>query len=166
MSSGLDGSGVASGSRGQPRGRWVRIALIGSIALNLFFVGIVGVWVVKPLWRGHFGAPGPVADNLTERMTSRLPDADKPILRQAFQKRQDDIRGHMKTARAAQQDARRSLRATPFDPDAFSAASDRARAARDAAQIAMHQAMREAAIAMSAEGRAKLAQPPRGQRGN
>lgn len=165
MSSDMDGSGF-TGSRGTPRWHWLRIALIGSIALNLFFVGIVGVWAVKPLWRGHFGAPGPVADNLAERMTSRLPDADKPILRQAFEKRQDDIRSHMKIARAAQQDARRSLRANPFDPDAFSAAFNRARTARDAAQIATHQAMREAAIAMSAEGRGRLAQPPRGQRGN
>lgn len=145
---------------------WFRFALIGSLALNLFFVGVAGVWAVKPFWRSHFGPPPPVAENLAERMSARLPEADRHILRQAVQKRQDEIRAHMKTARGAQRDIRRTLTADPFDPDAFTAASNRARAEREAAQIAMHQAMREAAIAMSAEGRARLAQPPRGSRGD
>lgn len=165
MSRDMDDSAVPSDSRRAAPRPWLRFTLIGSIALNLFFVGMAGVWAVKPFWRSHFGPP-PVAENLAERMSSHLPDADKMILRQAVQKRQDEIRAHMKTARGAQRDIRRTLRADPFDPDAFTAASNRARAERDVAQIAMHQAMREAAIAMSAEGRAKLAQPPRGARGD
>ena len=166
MSNDKDASGMSSSQREDSRRRWFRNGLIVSLALNLFLVGIVGVWAFRPLWRERFEAPAPIAENLTKRMMNRLPDADKPILQQAFHKRHDDIRAHMKMARAAQQDARRSLRADPFDPELFSAASQRARAARDTAQVAMHQAMREAAIAMSAEGRARLAQPPRGQRGD
>lgn len=162
MSSGMGGSDLSSASRGGRR-RWLRIALIVSIALNLFFVGVIGVWAVKPLLRDREGPPVG-ATSFTERMASRLPEADKPILRQAFQKRHDDIRRLFDEARAAQRDARRSLRANPFDPDAFSAASDRVRAARDAAQIAIQQAVREAATSMSQEGRAKLAEPPRGRR--
>ena len=166
MSGGMDGSSIASDSRGERCRRWIRLALIGSIALNLFFVGVVGVWAVKPLWRDRPGGPGPVAGGIAERMVQRLPDADKPILGQALQKRQDDIRRLLDEARAAQQDARRSLRANTFDPSAFSAASDRTRAARDGVQAAIHQAVREAATTMSREGRAKLAQPPRPPRGN
>lgn len=167
MSRDRDDQTVPSDSRRPARRPWLRFVLIGSLALNLFFVGMAGVWAVKPFWRSHFGPPPPpIAENLAERMSARLPEGDKVILREAVQKRQDEIRAHMKTARGAQRDIRRSLRADPFDPDAFTAASNRARAERDAAQIAMHQAMREAAIVMSAEGRARLAQPPRGSRGD
>lgn len=164
MSRERDESSASSDSRRAGPRPWLRFALIGSIAINLFLVGMAGVWAVKPFWRSHFGPPPPIAENLTERMAAHLPPPDRAILRQAVQKRQDEIRAHMKTARGAQRDIRRALGANPFDPDAFTAASNRARAERDAAQIAMHQAMREAAIAMSAEGRAKLAQPPRGPR--
>lgn len=166
MSSGMDASALTSDSPGGRGRRWLRIALIASVALNLFFVGIVGVWAVKPMLRDRHGPAELGANSFTERMASRLPDADKPILRQAFQKRHDDIRRLFEEARTAQRDARRSLRANPFDPDAFSAASDRARAARDAAQAAIHQAVREAATTMSQEGRTKLAEGPRGRRGD
>jgi uncharacterized membrane protein len=158
----MEDSVPASDGRG---GRyWTRIALIASIALNLFFIGVAGVWAVKPLLHDRDAPPGG-ANSFAERMASRLPDADKPILMQSFQKRHDDIRRLFDEARAAQRDARRSLRADPFDPAAFAAASARVRAARDAAQAAIHQAVLEAATNMSADGRAKLAQPSRGPRG-
>lgn len=165
MSSTTDDSVPGSDGRGAGGRRWLRLALIASIALNLFFVGIVGVWAVKPLLRDREGPPGG-ATTMTERMASRLPEADRPILRQAFEKRHDDIRRLFDEARAAQRESRRALRANPFDPQAFTAASDRSRAARDAAQAAFSQAIREAATNMSPEGRAKLAQPPRGPRGD
>jgi len=164
MNSAMNGSASTSDGRGRRR-RWLRIALIISVALNLFFVGIVGVWAVKSLLRDREGPPIG-ATSMAERMASRLPQADRPILLQAFQKRHDDIRRLFDEARTAQRDSRRALRANPFDPEAFAAASDRSLAARDAAQAAFSEAVREAATNMSAEGRAKLAEPPRGRRGD
>lgn len=164
MNSAMNDPIPASEGRGGSGGRrWTRTALIVSIALNLFFVGIIGVWAVKPLLRDREGPPGG-AISMAERMASRLPEADRPILLQAFQKRHDDIRRLFDEARNAQRESRRALRADPFDPEAFAAASDRSRAARDAAQAAFSQAVREAATSMSAEGRAKLAS--RGPRGD
>lgn len=157
---GMDDLASSSATGGASRGRWLRVALVASLALNLFLAGIMGVWAVKPLFRGHHGS-GP-GEGIVERLAGRLPEADQPILRQAFAKR-PDIGRLLEEARKAQQDARRTLRANPFDPEAFRAATERVRAARDAAQSEIHQAVREAATQMSAEGRTKLA---RGRRSN
>ena len=157
----MDDPVSSSAAGGDGRRRWLRVALIASLALNLFFAGLMGVWAVKPLVRDHRG-PGP-GEGIVERLAGRLPEADQPILRQAFAKR-PDIGRLLDEARKAQQDARRSLRADPFDPDAFQAAAERVRTARDAAQSEIHQAVREAATRMSAEGRARLARG-RGDRG-
>lgn len=160
MSSAMnDGTSVSDG-RGR---RWMRGALIVSVAVNLFLAGVVGVWAVKPMFRDRGGEPPGGATSIAERMASRLPETDGQILRQAFQKRHDDMRKLFDEARAAQRDSRRALRATPFDPAAFAAASQRSIAARTAVQEAFNQAMGEAAAGMSTDGRAKLAQPP--QRG-
>jgi uncharacterized membrane protein len=149
---------------GSRRRRWIRVALIASIALNLFLAGLVGVWLVRPaVFRPSAGPPSAVglpADRLGERLARRLPAPDKPIIRDAFKNHEQDIRQRLDEWRSASQVTRRSLRANPFDPDAFTAAFNRAEDARNGYQRAVHQAVREAAAAMSPEGRIKLTQPP------
>lgn len=157
--------GIASQNPpGSRRRRWLLVGLVASVALNLFLAGVVGAWLVRPaIFRP---SPGPAlalglpADRLAERISRRLPASDKPIFRDAFKKHEQDIWLRLEDWREAQQMSRRSLRADPFDPAAFSAAFNRVQEARLGYQTAVHQAMREAAAAMSREGRVKLTQPP------
>jgi uncharacterized membrane protein len=159
-------------SENQPenrRRRWILVGMIASLALNLFLAGVVGAWLVRPaLFRPAAAPPvtlGLPADRLGERIARRLPPSDRPIIRDAFKNHEQEIRQRLEEWRNALQTSRRSLRADPFDPDAFTAAFNRAEDARNGYQRAVHQAVREAATAMSPEGRIKLTQPPPGRPG-
>jgi uncharacterized membrane protein len=154
--------GIVSQTPQRPR-RWLVVGLVGSIALNLFLAGVFGAWLWRPVTGRHSGPPGPTismtADQIANRVARRLPDADRPILLQAFKNHEDAIRQSLEDWRQAQQGARRSLRAEPFDPDAYTAAIMRSLAARENYNMAIHQAFREAATGMSHDGRVKLAMP-------
>jgi uncharacterized membrane protein len=151
------------------RSRWLLVGLVASVALNLFLAGLFGAWLVRPTIFRAPSAPsfelGLPADRLAERLARRMPASDKPILRDAFKKHEQEIGVRLEDWRAAQQMSRRSLRADPFDPGAFGAAFMRAQEARLGYQTAIHEAVREAAAAMSREGRIKLTQPPPGRPG-
>lgn len=143
------------------RWRWTRHLLIGSLALNLFLAGVVGVWVLWPVFRGP--PPPPEVGGMMERMAARVPEADRPILRQAFGKHREDMSRLFREARQSQQAVRAALRAEPFDIGAYDAASERARQTRAAIEATMQSATREAVMAMSPEGRARFAQRGRGR---
>jgi uncharacterized membrane protein len=151
------------------RRRWLLVGLVASIALNLFLAGLVGAWLVRPAVFRSSAPPARVlslpADRLAERIARRLPDADKPVIRQAFKNHEQEIATRLEDWRAAQQMSRSSLSADPFDPAAFTAAFTRAQEAGLQYQMTVHQAVREAAAAMSREGRLKLTQPPQGRSG-
>lgn len=150
-----------SGPRWGDRARWLKIALVGSVALNLFLAGVIGAWVLRPQFveRSASASP-PTAGSIASRMAARLPNADRPILHQAFEAHEREIGEHFKQWRMAQQMTRLALRNDPYDGDAFTAAFERAQEARDKFQMAIHQATREAAGRMSHDGRMKLAQSP------
>lgn len=140
------------------RGRALRLVLIGSLALNLFLAGILGVWAARPLFHDR---PGAAAGGMMERMARRLPERDQPVMRQAFEKRQQEIERRFDELRRAQQEVRRSLRADPFESESFDRAFARAGAARGEVHATFHQIFREAAPHMSPMGRARLAEPRR-----
>jgi uncharacterized membrane protein len=159
----------ASSDRGPGRrsNRWRNLFII-SLALNVFLGGIVAAWALRPVIPGlhtivrlHHPPPPPSPRNFAERMAERLPEADRAVLRQAFAKRQGEIEKQFGEMRKSQQAARAALRTDPFDAAAYDAAIERDRATRLALQTAIQGAMREAAMGMSAEGRAKLM--PRGR---
>ena len=109
----------ASGSR------WL---LLGSLALNLFFVGVAVAMAIR--------APAPRWDPdvfvRVERLSATLPLADADILRGAYQANHDRIAD----AQAAYQDGRRSiheiLRQDPFKIEDLRDAMAKTRAARQA----------------------------------
>lgn len=146
------------------RRRWLVVGLVGSIALNLFLAGLVGAWLLRPAFIGSRASPAGVssltADHIADRIARRLPEPDKPIIRQAFKQHEQEIALSLKAWREAQQMSRRSLRAEPFDPAAFTAAFTRSQEARLTYQMAVHQAVREASLAMTREGRLKLTMSP------
>lgn len=143
------------------RWRWTRHVLIASLALNLFLAGVVGVWALRPVFRGP--PPPPEVGGMMDRMASRVPEADRPILRQAFGKHREDMARLFREARQSQQAVRAALRAEPFDIGAYDAASERVRKTRTAIEATMQSATREAVMAMSPEGRAQFAQRGRGR---
>jgi len=143
--------------------RWL---LVGSLALNLFFVGTIGALAVR-----HYVMPAPqtaaerprTAAARIERLAAPLPAADAEKLRAAFRTREAAAEGARDTLNRAFERMQAALRAQPFDPAQLRAALTDVRAARPAYEQVMQEIYLAAATAMSPEGRARLADwpPPR-----
>ena len=134
--------------------RWL---LIGSLALNLFFIGTIGTLAVR-----HYVMPGQpaaterprTAAGRIERLAAPLPpaDAEKPRATEA-----EEARAALNRAFERIQGA---LRKEPFDPAQLRAALAEVRATRPVYELVMQEIYLAAAGAMSPEGRAKLADWP------
>jgi uncharacterized membrane protein len=142
--------------------RWL---LIGSLALNLFFVGTIGALVLR-----HYVAPSQpavterprTAAARIERLAAPLPAADAEVLRAAFRARAADAEGAREALTRAYERVQAVLRAQPFDATQLRAAMADARAARPTYEQVMQDIFAAGAAGMSPEGRAKLAEwPPR-----
>lgn len=152
--------GMMRGDTGRRR-RW-RIALVVSLALNLLFAGVIGAWVVRPLFRGS--PPRPEFGRIVDRMAHRLNDQDAAAMRRAYDTHREDIARLGVVARESRDRVRDALRADSFDADALAAAMTEMRAARGAMEAAIQGVMQESAAAMSADGRRTLARGPRDER--
>jgi uncharacterized membrane protein len=143
--------------------RWL---LLGSLAVNLFFVGVGGALIV----RGYMGAPAATAPfdrsaaARIERLAVTLPPADGEELRAEFRAQAAVVEPARDAFRQAQDAARAVLRTEPFEPAALRAAMARARGARQTLDEALQEVIAKAASRMSAEGRKKLADWPPGSR--
>src|SRR3954470_258114 len=143
--------------------RWL---LIGSLALNLFFVGtLLSLPARAYLLPGQSVAterPRSAAARI-ERLAAPLPIADAEKLRAAFRARESAAEGARDALNKAYERAQGVLKTEPFDAAALRAALADARAARPAYDQTMQEILIAGASAMSPEGRAKLADwpPPR-----
>ena len=104
--------------------RWL---LLGSLALNLFFVGIALAMAIRapaaPAWdRNVFVRVEHIADT--------LPPADADLLRGQIKINRQTIDGAQRQYRSAQDEIRATLRREPFDVDALRAAMAKTRTAR------------------------------------
>jgi uncharacterized membrane protein len=113
-------------SSARPSGsRWL---LLGSLALNLFFVGVAAAMAIR--------APAPSARwdaNVfvrVERLAANLPPADADILRGAMQANHDAIDGAQTGYQQARESVRATLREDVFKADDMRAAMVKTRAAR------------------------------------
>jgi len=141
-------------------GARLRTLLLGSLALNLFFVGAAGAVAVR------YSGPAPLATvaridhslaGRLDHIAAILPPADGELLRMQVRAEAEKVAAAQADLRLAQEDVRKSLRAQPFDPDAMRAAMARSRAAHDNVDQVLHDTIAAAATNMSAVGRAKLA---------
>lgn len=140
--------------------RWV---LVGSLALNLFFIGTVGALAIR-----HYAAPAqPAATERLrtaaariERLAVGLPAADAEKLRAAFRAREAAAEGARNTLNRAIERIQAGLRAQPFDAAPVRVAMAEARAVRPAYEQIMQEILVAGASAMSQEGRTKLADWP------
>jgi len=142
--------------------RWL---LIGSLALNLFFVGTVGALALRHVMASPHQAeterPRTAAARL-ERLAAPLPAADGETLRAAFRARAVEAESARDALNRAYERVQAALRAQPFDAAQLRAAMADARAARPPYEMVMQDVLMAGAAGMSAEGRARLAEwPPR-----
>jgi uncharacterized membrane protein len=143
--------------------RWL---LVGSLALNLFFIGTIGALAVR-----HYVIPPQpttterprTAAARIERLAAPLPAPDAAKLRDAFRAREAAAENARDVLNRALEHFQTALRVQPFDPVQLRAALAEIRAARPVYEQVMADIYLAGASAMSPEGRAKLADwpPPR-----
>ena len=140
--------------------RWL---LVGSLALNLFFIGtlvsLAARHYVMPSQPAATERPRTAAARI-ERLAAPLPAADAEKLRTAFRARETAAEGARDALNKAYERAQAALRAEPFDPASLRAALAEARAARPAYDQIMQDILLTGASAMSSEGRGRLADWP------
>ena len=139
--------------------RWITVlgaAFVVSLALNLFFVGVIAGHRLGGGGDGDWQfAPGRLKVGI-ERVLRALPDDDAKVVRGLFDAQRADITQRV----LALQDARRAigttLKAEPFDPAAFTAAYEAMQARSQELQSAIHGVIKAAIPQLSAEGRAVI----------
>ncbi len=141
----------------------VRWLLLGSLALNLFFVGAAGAVAYR------YSSPVPLATvaridhglaSRLNRIAASLPSTDAKIMRSELRAAEEKVAAAQADLRLSQDEVRSSLRAEPFDPEAVRTAMADNRAARDNFDEVLHDMIATAAAKMSVVGRNKLAEWP------
>lgn len=135
--------------------RWL---LLGSLALNLFFIGIAAAMFIR--------GPTPRTWDRNvfvrvERLATTLPPADAQIMRAAMDANRAAITKVQDAYHNARNDIRETLRQEPFKVEAMRAAVAKARAARQAYDEVIQNVFTDAAAKMSSAGRRALADWPR-----
>jgi uncharacterized membrane protein len=145
---------------GGARVHWL---LLGSLALNLFFVGAAGAVALR------YASPVPLTTvaridhNLIgrlDRVADSLPPADADAMRAELRDDAVKIASAQADLRLSQDEVRKSLRAEPFDADAMHSAMAENHAAHERFDQVIHDMLASAASKMSIVGRNKLADWP------
>jgi uncharacterized membrane protein len=138
--------------------RWL---LLGSLALNLFFVGVALAVVVRapatPAWDRNVFVR-------VERIADTLPPADADLLRGQIQTNRQLIEDSQTQYRSAQDQIRETLRREPFDVEGMRAAMAKTRAARQSFDQVIQGVFAFSASQMSPAGRDALADWPPGRK--
>lgn len=138
--------------------RWL---LLGSLALNLFFVGVAVAMAIR--------APAPPAWDRNvfvrvEHIADTLPPADADLLRGQINANRQLIDEAQTKYHSAQDAIHEALRHEPFDVNAMRAAMAQTRAARQAFDQVIQGVFAFSAAQMSPAGRQALADWPPGRK--
>lgn len=151
---------VMPNTEGGARLRWL---LLGSIALNLFFMGAAGAVAFR------YSSPVPLTTvaridhslaGRLDRIAASLPAADAGIMRAQLRGDAIKVAAAQADLRLSREAVRRSLRAQPFDAGAMRTAMAESRTARENFDQVLHDMIASAAAKMSVVGRDKLADWP------
>jgi uncharacterized membrane protein len=138
--------------------RWL---LLGSLALNLFFVGVALAMAIRapaaPAWDRNVFVR-------VERIADTLPPTDADLLRGQIQANRQLLEDSQTQYRSAQDQIRATLRHAPFDVEAMRAAMAKTRAARQSFDQVIQGVFAFSASQMSAAGRNALADWPPGRK--
>jgi len=146
---------------------WLAAALVLSLAVNTFFVGlVVGGKATSDRWAERlgvempFGGPGghhrPPVDLDPRSFTRMLPESAREDARVVLEARREEVRELFRSAGEARASTFEAMRAEPFDPEALTEALSASRAADEAASAALHSMMVEIVSQMNAEDRAQI----------
>jgi uncharacterized membrane protein len=148
---------ILPNTEGSPHWRWL---LLGSLVLNLFFVGAAGAVAIR------FTGPVPLAPvtridhslaGRLDRIAAKLPPADAGVLRAQLRGEAVQVATAEADLRLAQEEVRKTLRAQPFDAEAMRTAMTASRVAHDNFDQVLHETIAAAAAKMSVTGRTTLA---------
>jgi uncharacterized membrane protein len=138
--------------------RGMRWLVVGSLALNLFFIGVAGALIVRHYTEASTSAPlDRSAAARIERLAANLPASDAEILRAEFRARAATVEGAREEYRRMLDVARGFLKLDPFDAAGMGSALAAARGTRQIFDQLMHELIVAAAVKMSPDGRTKLA---------
>jgi uncharacterized membrane protein len=138
--------------------RWL---LLGSLALNLFFVGVALAMAIR--------APAPPAWDRNvfvrvEHIADTLPPADADLLRGQINANRQLIDDAQRQYHSAQDQIHETLRHIPFEAEAMRAAMAKTRAARQNFDQVIQGVFAFSAAQMSQAGRSALADWPPGRK--
>jgi uncharacterized membrane protein len=141
------------------RTRWLVVALVVSLAMNLAVGGLMLGHVLRgpPSWR-----PGDPEGGPAHRLMRLLPPEARDTVRQSFKEAGPEIRARAKALRQARDGVRDAIMAEPFDRARLDAAFADMRARSDALQTAVQAAIADGVSKLPPEARRKVGQirPP------
>jgi hypothetical protein len=134
--------------------RFLWIALIASLAVNLFVAGFVVANVINRGWHGHHRPHG---GRLALRAGFRALDTEtRAMAERAWRAKLPEIRARLDAIRTAHHAFRDALDRSDTDPAGVQAAFQRIHEARGAAQQLIHRTIREIADKMTPAERKKF----------
>jgi Spy/CpxP family protein refolding chaperone len=154
---------MVNGTR--PRRPWLLIALVASIALNLFLGSwMFGRWFAGPHMHRHAavtgerGGPGdPPGRSMMHRMAASVPAENRPAFEAVMARHRDRIAEAAAQSREARGQIREAITREPFDRAALDKAFETLRTRNEALQLATQAAIAEAAASLPPEARKRLA---------
>jgi len=142
------------------RSTYARWLLPASLALNICFVGAASAVA----YRYTGDVPLPVVDLITrsagdrlDRVAAALPANDAQIMRAQVRAEEVRVAAAQADLRLAQEEARNSMRAEPFNIDAMRTAMAQVQIARENYHTVLHDVFESAAPKLSVVGRNMLA---------
>lgn len=132
--------------------RWL---LLGSLALNLFFVGAAIAMTIRATAEPRHWDPNVFVR--VERLASALPPADAKILREDMAARHDAIEAAQTRYHNAREEIHETLRQNPFKIEAMRAAMAETRTARQTFDQVIQGVFADAVVDMSPKGRLVIA---------
>jgi uncharacterized membrane protein len=161
---------MSDGAAAVPRRRGVLIALIASLAINVFLAG----WIAASFVQGRPAGPrampaGPGAPFNLMRARLALEPAARAKVDAVWRDVRPEMRARAQAARAARQELQRQFAAEPLDPAKLDAAIAEVRRAGDQLSAVLLATMGKTARALSAAERktffdAGTTRPPAGER--
>ncbi len=148
------------------RMRWTHVAIILSVALNLFLVAFLGaqIWRLRhpggvlALATSRGLATGAVTQLVLRQLIEKLPPADAAIFRNAFAARLPEMIMLQRQSIEAMEQARTDIARLPYDNDKVRADLNAGRAARQKIGPLLEETLLDILPRMSEEGRRTLSE--------
>jgi uncharacterized membrane protein len=138
--------------------RWL---LLGSLAANLFFIGVALAMIIRAPAPSYWDRDVFVR---VERLATTLPAQDAALLRGEINANRKALEAAQTQYRAAQDEIRLTLRQNPFETEAMRVVMSRTRAARQNFDQILQGVFLTAASKMSSAGRNAVADWPPGRK--